>query len=251
MRYLLHKLKDLQPGDHLWLIYETEDEHRAVLTPYLRQGLESWDKVIDIVDAQTGETVLGYLQGDGVDADAYVQRGQLVIMEGDAAYMREAVFNPDGMIKFLRSETDKALAEGYRALRFSGEMPWALGRLPGSERLTEYGAKLNGFLPGSQCMAICPYDRKGFTPDILMEVLATHMIAVIGVEVIDNIFYMRPEDLLGPDPDSARLSNGMRKLPDRKRVEEDLQSRAIKLDERLHFNTSPPGGQNRRYDGIR
>jgi PAS domain S-box-containing protein/putative nucleotidyltransferase with HDIG domain len=234
MRYLLRKLKDLQPGDHLCLIYETEEEHRAVLTPFLRQGLELVDKVIYIVDARTGETVLGYLRGDGVDADAYVQRGQLVILEVDDAYMREGVFNPDGMIRLLRSETDKALAEGYSALRASGEMSWALKGLPGSERLIEYEAKLNAFLPGSQCLAICQYDRRRFTPDILMEVLATHPIAVIGVEVIDNIYYLPPEDLLGPDPDSARLTNCVRNLQDRKRIEEAWQSRAIKLDERLH-----------------
>ncbi len=234
MQYLLRQIKDLQPGDHLCLIYETEAEHRAVLTPYLRQGLESGDKVIYIVDARTGETVLGYLRDDGVDADAYVQRGQLVILEVDVAYMQEGVFNPDGMIQLLSSETDKALAEGYRALRASGEMSWALRGLPGSERLIEYEAKLNDFFPGSQCLAICQYDRRRFSPDILMEVLATHPIAVIGIEVIDNIYYLPPEDLLGPDPDSARLTNWMRNLQDRKRIEEALQSRAIKLDERRH-----------------
>lgn len=234
MRYLLRQIKDLQPGDHLCLLYETEVEHRAFLTPYLRQGLESGDKVIYIVDARTGETVLGYLRDDGVDADAYVQHGQLVILEVDAAYMREGVFHPDSMIQFLRCETEKALAEGYRALRVSSEMSWALRGLPGSERLLEYEVKLNDFLPGSQCLAVCQYDRRRFTPDILMEVLATHPIAVIGVEVIDNIYYLPPEDLLGPNPASARLTNWVRNLQDRKRIEETLQSRAIRLDARLH-----------------
>jgi PAS domain S-box-containing protein/putative nucleotidyltransferase with HDIG domain len=233
MQYHLRQIKDLQPGDHLCLIYATEAEHRAVLTPFLRQGLESGDKVIYIVDARTGETVLGYLREDGVDADAYMQSGQLVILEVDAAYMREGVFDPDGMIQLLRSETDKALAEGYRALRASGEMSWALRELPGSERLIEYEAKLNDFFPGSQCLALCQYDRRRFTSNLLLEVMTTHPMAVIGTEIYDNSYYLPPKDMLGLDPDSARLTNWIRNLQDRKGIEEALQSRAIRLDERL------------------
>jgi len=40
MQYLLRQITDLQPGAHLCLIYETEAEHRAVLTPFLRLGSE-------------------------------------------------------------------------------------------------------------------------------------------------------------------------------------------------------------------
>jgi len=50
------------------------------------------------------------------------------------------------MIALLRSQTERALAEGYAALRVTGEMSWASRDLPGSERLIDYEAKL--FCPG-------------------------------------------------------------------------------------------------------
>ena len=31
---------DLRPGDHLCCLFETEEEHRALVTPYILQGLE-------------------------------------------------------------------------------------------------------------------------------------------------------------------------------------------------------------------
>jgi len=31
---------------------------------------------------------------------------------------------------------------------------------PCSERIVEYEAKLNTFLPGSQCLAVCQYDQR-------------------------------------------------------------------------------------------
>lgn len=223
MKSSLCHIKELQPGDHLSFIYETEADYRAILTPFLREGLESGDKVIYTVDARSWETVMGYLQDDGVDTDTYMQSGQLVNLEVDAVYMREGVFNPEGTIQFLRSETGKALAEGYRALRASGEMSWALRGLPGSERLIEYETKLNGFFASNQCLAICQYDRRLFSPDLLFKVMTTHPTVVISNEIYDNGYYIPPRDVLGPDPYSARLTNLVRNLQERKHTEQALR----------------------------
>jgi hypothetical protein len=156
---LIDKVSDLMPGDHLCCIYSSEDEHRALLTPYLRQGLEYNQRVLYIVDAHTAKEVLGYLRDDGLVVEPYLESGQLFILTVDDAYMKGGVFDPDGMIRLLTEETDLAVSQGYAALRVTGEMTWALRGLPGSERLIEYEAKLNLFLPESKCMALCQYDR--------------------------------------------------------------------------------------------
>jgi len=39
----LRTIAGLRPGDHLCCIYEMEEEHRAVLMPFLRQGMERGD----------------------------------------------------------------------------------------------------------------------------------------------------------------------------------------------------------------
>jgi len=178
--YALRGILHLVPGDHLCCLYETEEEHRAVLTPYMRQGLERGEKVLYIADAHIAEGVLAYLRADGLEVEPYLARGQLSILTADDAYMRQGVFDPDGMIALLRTETARALAEGYSALRASGETTWALRGLPGSGRLIEYEAKLNTFFPGSQCLGLCQYDRRRVDPAVLLEVLATHPTAVVG-----------------------------------------------------------------------
>ncbi len=194
-----------------------------MLTPFLRQGLERGEKVIYIVDAHTAKTVLGYLQDDGLDVEPYLASGQLSILAVDDAYMREGVFDPDGMITLLQTETERALAEGYLALRVTGEMSWALRGLPGSERLIKYEAKLNEFFPGSNCLAICQYDRRRFDPAVLLDVLHTHPTAVIGAEVYDNFYYIPPTEPLGHDIATAELQQSIQNLAERKRAEEALQ----------------------------
>jgi PAS domain S-box-containing protein len=221
--YSLRKMADLEPGDHLCVLYETEEEHRALLTPFLRRGLERGEKVLYIVDARTAETVLGYLRDDGLEVEPYLSSGQLSVLTADNVYMREGAFDPDGMISLLRSETEQALAEGYSALRVTGEMSWALRGLPGSERLIEYEAKLNEFFPGSKCLAVCQYDRRSFDPAVLLDILSTHPIAIVGTEVYDNFYYTPPTEFLGHDPSAARLRYCLDNLAERQRVEEALR----------------------------
>ena len=221
---LEERLRQLRPGDHLCCIYQTEQEHRLLLTSYMRQGLERGEKVLYIVDARTAEEVLGYLTRDGVDAAPHLEEGRLVILDADASYLKDGVFDPDGMIALLRQKTEQALEEGYASLRVTGEMTWALRGRDGSQRLMEYEAKLNRFLPESRCIAICQYDRRRFAPGVLLDVLATHPIAVIGTEFLDNFYYMPPEDFLGPEPEARRLESWLESLHERKKAEESVQT---------------------------
>ncbi len=227
--YSLQSTTDLEPGNHLCSLYETEEERRALLTPFLCQGLERGEKVLYIVDAHSAEVVLDYLRDDGLEVEPYLASGQLSILTVDDAYMREGVFDPDGMIALLRAETEQALAEGYSALRLTGEMTWTLRGLPGSERLIEYEAKLNEFLPGSKCLAICQYDRRRFDPAVLLDVLCTHPIAVVGTAVYDNSYYVPPVESLDHDPSAAQLRHWLDNLAECRRAEEALKRRLEQL----------------------
>lgn len=219
----LREITALEPGDHLCCFYETEEERRAMLTPFLRQGLEGGEKVLYIVDAHTSENVLRYLRDDGLETEPYLARRQLNILTADECYMRDGSFDPDRTIALLRAETERAVGEGYAALRVTGEMTCLLREPPMAEQLIEYEAKLNEFFQGSQCLAICQYDRRRFGPALLLEILTTHPLVVIGKEIVNNFFYVPPKDLLNSDPPAARLARWLDKLVEGKRAEERLK----------------------------
>ena len=214
----LNTIADLQPGDHLCCLYETEEEHRAVVVPFLRLGLERGEKVVYIVDAHTAETILDYLRNDGLDVRSHRTRGQLAIREREDTYLRAGVFDPVGMIATLRTETERALAEGYTALRVTGEMTWALRGRPGSERLVEYENRLNEFFPGSRCLAMCQYDRRRFDPVVLLDMLRTHPCVVIGTEICDNPYYLPTADFQSADRPASDLRQWTFNLTERKRA---------------------------------
>jgi PAS domain S-box-containing protein len=185
--------------------------------------LYSGQKIICIADAGEAEEIFRHLQAYGFDARDCLRSGQLNVLSAADAYMRDGVFDPDGMISLLEAETARALVEGYAALRVAGEMSWALRGLRDKKRLIEYETKLNEFFLHHKCLAICQYDRRRFEPEILLNVLATHPIAVVGTRIYDNFSYLPPGDFLSPDPGKARLNSWLHNLEARKRTEESLR----------------------------
>jgi signal transduction histidine kinase len=76
-------------------------------------------------------------------------------------------------------------------------MTWALGKECGCERLIEYEAKLNQFFPKSKSTAICQYNRKRFSPEIIRDVLRTHPVAILGDQVCPNLYFEDPKMVMG------------------------------------------------------
>jgi hypothetical protein len=211
---ILPSVARMQPGDHYCGIYRTDEDQRAFVIDYIREGVRKHEKMLYIVNVQTAEHLKRTLAQAGIDVEGLVQAGQLVILTAKEAYLKEGEFAPDKMIALLGEETDKALAEGYSALRATGEMTWALAGDPGSERLVEYESRLNNFFPRSKCYAVCQYDRRKFDPDMLLDILHTHPKVLFGREGYDNgdMYFVPDEAFSSGDRQGAVLNTWLKNL---------------------------------------
>ncbi|MGD1005585.1 MAG: hypothetical protein ABR887_09235 [Methanoregulaceae archaeon] len=45
VRFPIPSITDLKPGDHACCIYDTDEEHRNIITPFLRKGFEQNEKI--------------------------------------------------------------------------------------------------------------------------------------------------------------------------------------------------------------
>jgi hypothetical protein len=211
---ILPAIARMQPGDHYCGIYRTDEDHRSIIIDFVRQGLARGEKMFYLVNVQSAEQLRGTLAAAGIDVDHLVDKGQLVILTAKESYLRDGEFDPSRMIQLLREETDKALAEGYTALRATGEMTWSLAGEPGSERLVEYESRLNDFFPHSKCYAVCQYDRRRFDAEMLLDILHTHPKVLFGKEGLDNsqMYYVPTEDFLERDRQTATLETWLKNL---------------------------------------
>ncbi len=222
LRTELRKVTDLAPGDHLCCFHETAEEHHALVTPFLRRGLEENDKVLYLVDANDAVLPLEYLAEEGVEAGPFLASGQLSILSADQTYLQTGRFDPERVLALLRATTDRVLAEGYRALRVVSEMTWALRNASGCGRLIEYECRLHGFFLRNPCVGLCLYESGRFPPGILLDVLTSHPWVVVGSEVYENFYYLPPAKLPGAEVESATLQQWLRNLTVWKRRGADL-----------------------------
>jgi len=185
------------PHNHLCLIYESEEEWSQAIIPFLSIGLERGEKCLYITAVHQAALLRQVLSKQNIPVEACESSGQLTFLHHQDAYTQDGRFDPDRMIALLKDETEKALQEGYPALRVTGEMSWALRGIPGSDTLLEYESKLNrDFFPLFPCLAICQYDRRRFNPEIIKGVVMTHPLLVRGDRVYENFYYIPPDDFL-------------------------------------------------------
>lgn len=197
--YSLHcQLACIDHGKHVCMVYDDADEQLAVAVPYMADGLRNGDCCAYIADDLTVDQVKAALEGGGVDVRREIDRGALMLLTKREAYLRNNAFDPAEMIDFLGRAVDDAVARGFAGFRVTGEMTWALGGEVGCDRLAEYEALLNRFFPGSRASAICQYNRRRFSPEIVRDVLRTHPIAILGDQLCPNLFYEPPEFVLDP-----------------------------------------------------
>ncbi len=189
-------LSELQAGDHVCWFYEREEDHRAVVSRFVRIGLERGEKVLYVADTHSPDTILGYLRDDGLAVDEFLRRGQLVVATSDTVYLREGHFDPHAMCAHFRAETLRALDEGYAALRVTGEMEWASAAEHGCERLVEYEVQLHDFVAGSRCLLICQFYQRRVEPSLLLDVLQAHPWVILGQLAFRNLYYVPGKDLL-------------------------------------------------------
>ncbi len=100
------------------------------------------------------------------------------------------------MLDFWDLSIGGAMAGGFGFARAVGEMTWALRQLPGVEELVGYEARLNKFLPRYPQVVLCLYALDSFSGEVLVDVLKTHPKVLIGGMVLDNPYYLEPDEFL-------------------------------------------------------
>ena len=166
-------------GDHICLFYRSQKEFLATLVPYVQLGLERNEQCICIQSARISHQLLAALKREGIAINRQLERGALILLDPQRAYLESGRFDPEAMTKRLRRCCRSAMQNGFSGLRFSGDMRWALGKKPGSSRLLEYETLAEGFFPVKPAMGLCAYSVKRFSASKLRDLLMVHRFALL------------------------------------------------------------------------
>ena len=182
-------------GTHMCFVYDSDVERRRVIAGYLAAGVEAGERVAYFADAGADEA-RHWMAEAGVAATEVEEAGHVHVAAAEATYCPGGRFSPEVMFETLRAFRAAGDAAGYDGARVSGEMSWALRDIPGHERLLEYEAKVTAVLAECEVTAICQYDAAAWDGATLLHVLRVHPMMVVRGQVVENPFFMQPEDYL-------------------------------------------------------
>ena len=186
---------ELRPGDHICAFYPSLAERDGILIPYLNEGLNAGDKCVCVVDgSDTQGLVASLAPGAGRDREPAVS--QLEVRSSEDTYLEGGCFSTERMIDFWDVSIGSAFEGGYTFARAAGEMTWALRQMPGVEELISYESKLNRFLPKYPQVILCLYELGRFSGEVLVDVLKTHPKVLLGGMLLDNPYYLEPDEFL-------------------------------------------------------
>jgi hypothetical protein len=181
---------------HICAFFNSIDEEHRVLRSFIKDGFDSGDRALHIIDPELREEHLRKLSEAGIDVDGAIESGQLDVRLWQDAYLRDDRFDQDAMLALIEDELRSAAMEGSRHLRLLAHMEWSLLGRAGVEDLLEYETRLNYVVPKYEDPVVCTYDLSKFGATVVMDALRTHPVVLIGGLLQENPFFVPPDEFL-------------------------------------------------------
>lgn len=181
---------------HICGFFDSREQQYEVIIPYIMEGLNANDKVINILESSRHGEHCRCLADNGISIAEKLSSGQLEVLASENTYINGGKFAADKMYDMLENTLLSASRAGYENVRACGDMVWALKNLPGTDELLDYEAKLNLLTPKHSCSLICMYDVSSFSESTLKDVLLTHPYVIKDGKISKNELYVEPSALL-------------------------------------------------------
>ena len=181
---------------HVCQIYNNPLEKLDLVSKYLEAGVLGKERVSCFSDDLTSEMVLSYLNDHHGELREALTHGVLTFHKTPPVYFPNSCFEPDIMLELLKNYYTSSIEAGFFSARVVGEMNPTVKNLPGGHRITEYEARVNQLIREYPVTCVCQYDAREFTGEEVMEILKVHPLMMVKGHIIENPFFISPEDYL-------------------------------------------------------
>jgi hypothetical protein len=184
----------VQPGTHICALFRGSQERTDLMFPFVEEGLRSGDKCMCAFDSADLRSLQSEVDGQ-LGGAAPV--GQLDVALSHDFYTAQGEFSPDRAIDDWDAWVQSALSGGgFSFARAAGEMTWAVTQVIGMDNLIRYESALNRFVPRYPQVMMCLYDLDHFSGKALVDILRTHPKVLLGSTVLENLYYVAPDEIL-------------------------------------------------------
>jgi hypothetical protein len=131
---------------HVRAFFHSREEEAQILKPFIREGFDAGDKIFQILAPE----------------DRDERSRQLEVRPWEEAHLRPGYFDQNAMLALVDEMMEGMKGDGFRRIRISANMEWALKALPGTHDLVEYESRFNTILPKYDGAVVCSYDLTRF-----------------------------------------------------------------------------------------
>jgi hypothetical protein len=186
---------------HICGFFDSENERYEVILPYLKEGLENNEEVLNILESTSYPDHCQRLSNAGIPVEEKLASKQLKVLSADETYLKGGTFAADKMYDMVEEALINSKRSGYDSIRACGDMSWALKNVPGTDELIQYEARLyearlNELTPKHSCSLICMYDINKFSGRAFADILATHPHIILNGKIHKNPHYIEPMEFL-------------------------------------------------------
>jgi hypothetical protein len=173
----------LQPGDHAFLAFSSDEERWDILGVFTQQGMARDEKVLLLVDvAHSPAEVAARVAGGAAAARRAIGRGQLVV--SNTPRFGPGDFDAVRLVDAIMRAADDACCDGHHGLRGATEMSLALTPLDTLDQAVEYETVLHESLftvrKNRRYTSLCHWDEREFGGSPVMDaVRAIHPVTVL------------------------------------------------------------------------
>ncbi len=152
-------LSGLGPGSHVCAINDHESQPRALMTSFVRIGLERGQQCVYLTQEGGDEHIREVFRAGRIDVGAALQSKALVLLSPRQVGLKGDAADPYRMFTFWKRLAARARAAGFSSLRGMAEMECAVGRAAEWHQWLEYERQLTQLVEDGQCLLLCQYQR--------------------------------------------------------------------------------------------
>jgi hypothetical protein len=187
----------IAPGDHICVVYSKSSDRDDLVGSYLRSALRSGDKCICVLDTAERDDVIASIGDPEVDVASCLQSHQLELMRSADTFLRSGRFSATDSVGFWKAAVASAMNTArYPHVRAIGDWSVNVRETPGSRELAEFELELNRMLVLYPQVMMCMYDMECFDGSFLVDVVSTHPKVLVNGVVVENPYFLQPEDWL-------------------------------------------------------
>ncbi len=149
-------MEQLRPTNHLIFVYDSPEAKYNVLFNYLKAGLDMGEAAVYVASAENPSQIREAMKKFGIQVDDYERAGALHISRYEEIYISDGEFNVSTTLDSWNKLYSRALENGFKGLRVTGETAWFFDRKIIPE-LIEYEKSLHKAMD-IPMTAICAYN---------------------------------------------------------------------------------------------